>query len=36
MIPYCILAIEDDDDRMFMEELFMMNGAASCWKAITY
>ncbi|MEG0322281.1 MAG: sigma-70 family RNA polymerase sigma factor [Oscillospiraceae bacterium] len=22
MIPYCILAIEDDDDRVFMEELF--------------
>ena len=23
MIPYCILVIEDDDDRAFMEQLFV-------------
>ena len=23
MIPYCILVIEDDDDRTFMEQLFV-------------
>lgn len=23
MIPYCILIIEDDDDRVFMEQLFV-------------